>query len=97
MARNAAYRWQNERKRGLVGPTSNKPKKRRKPAGITNKQARYLAALQKRLGVPYTGNGMTKAEAHRAINEAKRRLKGATPVSAGATRTLSMSTGQPNG
>lgn len=96
MAKSAAYRWQNERKRGLLG---RKPKPKRKPLGITNKQARFLAALQRQLSEPYSGNGMTKADAHRAITEAKRRLrKNATPVNAGATRTRSSTaTGKPIG
>lgn len=74
MARRAAYRWQNERKRGLY--VKGVPRKMGKPRrrGITNKQASYLASLQRELGVPYTGNGMTLAEASAAIDDAKRRL-----------------------
>jgi hypothetical protein len=88
MAKSAAYRWQNERKRGLLGPN---PKKRKRAAkaksrGITNKQASYLAVLQRRLGEPYSGDGMNVREASSAIDAVKRRLKDATPVKAGATQ-----------
>jgi hypothetical protein len=35
--------------------------------GITNPQAKYLADLQRKLKTPYTGRGMSKAEAQAAI------------------------------
>jgi hypothetical protein len=38
--------------------------------GITNSQARLLAALQSELGEPYTGRGLTLAEASEAIDDA---------------------------
>lgn len=72
MAKSAAYRWQRERKHGLLG--EGKRKKRGK--GITNKQASYLGALQRQLDETYTGNGMTVVQAAKAIDDAKRRLKG---------------------
>ena len=75
MAKSAAFRWQNERKRGLLGnPKKKKPGKRNK-RGITNRQASYLASLQKQLGEPYTGNGMSVREASDAIDDCRRRLK----------------------
>lgn len=86
MARTAAYRWQNERKRGLLGK-GPKPKSRpKRTRGITNKQASYLAALERQLGVPYSGNGMNTREASSAIDKAKRLLKDATPAGTGATK-----------
>lgn len=36
-------------------------------AGITNKQAKYLAALCREMKVPYEGRGMTREEASLAI------------------------------
>lgn len=42
-----------------------------KSKGLTNKQASYLAALQKQLGVPYTGHGLTISEASRLITKLK--------------------------
>ena len=98
MARNAAYRWQNERKRGLLGkgpkPTKRQPRHKR---GITNKQAGYLAAMQRKLGERYRGTGMTASEASRAIDAAKRRLNDATPARAGATRESLSTKGKPSG
>lgn len=75
MARSSAYRWQNERRRGLLGkpPKAGTATKRGK-RGITNAQAKYLADLQRRLGTPYSGGGMTLTEASSAIADARRRL-----------------------
>ena len=44
--------------------------------GIANEQAAELARLQRALGVPYTGRGMTAAEAARAIASARAMLGG---------------------
>lgn len=77
MAKSSAYRWQNERKRGLFkdGPLRNNQRPdRRRPAKITNKQAQFLASLQRDLGVNYTGRGMTKGEATKAIDQCLRKL-----------------------
>lgn len=102
MAKNAAYRWQNERKRGLLDKPKPKKGKKKRKRGITPKQAKYLASLQRRLRTPYTGNGMTAAEASHAIDDAKRQLReigrlendfdtalqnDASPASTGPTRT----------
>jgi hypothetical protein len=46
----------------------------RRPGGITNRQASMLASLQMQLGEEYTGAGMTRAEASRAIEDCLRRL-----------------------
>lgn len=43
-------------------------------AGITNKQASYLAALCRELNEPYIGSGMSRLEASQAIREARDRL-----------------------
>ena len=47
----------------------------RKPPGITNKQAHYLAMLQRQLGVAYTGNGLSRLEASAAIEACKARVQ----------------------
>lgn len=67
-----AYRWRGWRtdlKGGLI--TDRDPRRRptapSKQRGITNEQARFLAKLQKRAGEPYSGRGMTAAEADAAI------------------------------
>jgi hypothetical protein len=44
------------------------------PRGISNDQAAELARLQRQLGVPYSGNGMTAREAARAIDAARKAL-----------------------
>jgi hypothetical protein len=36
--------------------------------GITNGQARMLASLQRQLGLPYTGNGLSSADAAKTID-----------------------------
>ena len=61
MAKNARYRWQNFGKEA-ARPQPKKKKRKDKPK-ITNKQARFLAELQKRAGERYTGAGMTRAQA----------------------------------
>jgi hypothetical protein len=43
--------------------------------GITNKQAKYLAALCRELRVPYSGRGMTRDEASIAITEYRKRVE----------------------
>lgn len=48
---------------------------RRRTTGITNAQAKYLAALQRRLHEPYTGRGMTRDQAAIAIKAAKTALE----------------------
>jgi hypothetical protein len=45
------------------------PRRRPKRRGITNAQAKYLARLQRELGVAYTGNGMSLDEASAAIKD----------------------------
>jgi hypothetical protein len=56
-----------------------------KRAGITNAQAKFLAALQRELHVRYTGRGMSRAEASAAIDGALRAL-GREPKPAPKTR-----------
>lgn len=75
MAKSRAYRWNGWRtdlKGGTIKGDPTKPKRKRakKERGITNAQARYLARLQRELGVPYSGAGMTMSEAHAAIRAA---------------------------
>jgi hypothetical protein len=59
-------------------------KRRNKPHGITNRQAGYLARLQRQAGEPYTGRGMTTDQAAAEIERlameraALRKLKKAT-------------------
>lgn len=43
--------------------------------GITNTQAKYLAALCREAKVPYSGQGMTRQEASIAIGELKARVE----------------------
>ena len=59
-----------DRRRESQAPESQAPK----PRGISNLQAAELAELQRTLGEPYTGRGMTAAEAARAIASARARL-----------------------
>lgn len=42
--------------------------------GITNKQASYLAALQREAREPYSGSGMTRQQASREIDRLERQL-----------------------
>lgn len=64
MARNKAYRW-----RGFGEQASgNGGEARPRGKGITNKQAAYLAALQKKAGLPYSGSGMTRRQASSEID-----------------------------
>lgn len=88
MAKSSAYRWQNERKRGLLGKPPTPKKRKRGKAGITPKQAKYLASLQRQLRVKYTGNGMTRAEASSAIDDAKRQLEDARRLDSGLDAAL---------
>ncbi len=72
MARRSAYRWQGWDYRE---PSPTAAKKARRPKGITNAQAQYLAALQRKAGIPYSGAGMTcnaaKREIARLVKEAE--------------------------
>jgi hypothetical protein len=43
--------------------------------GITNRQAKYLAALQRELGERYTGNGLSAHQASLEIERLKRLLE----------------------
>jgi hypothetical protein len=65
MAKQRRYRW-----RGFGEQARSRDESRKGGVGITNKQASYLAHLQRRLGLPYTGNsGMTRRDASRLIDE----------------------------
>jgi hypothetical protein len=64
--------WERARSRERAGPPERKP---RMPRGISNDQAAELARLQRQLGVPYSGNGMTAREAARAIDAARAQVR----------------------
>jgi hypothetical protein len=80
----ARMNWEGAARRAKTGPPRWKPrpedlepkKKRKKARGITNKQAQYLASLQRRLGEPYKGNGLTMQQASMLIADCQRRLGG---------------------
>jgi hypothetical protein len=69
-----AAREQRVRERGTEPFRDERPPPARRARGISNDQARELARLQQMLGEPYSGRGMTAAEASRAINAARARL-----------------------
>jgi Protein of unknown function (DUF3072) len=48
--------------------------------GITNAQAKYLAALQREAGEQYTGNGMSRLQASREIERLERQLRLFSPA-----------------
>lgn len=72
MAKKARYRWH-----GFGEPADQRPSRvrsrrtrRRGSPGITNRQASFLADLERQLGLPYTGNsGLTRHEASKRIDE----------------------------
>jgi hypothetical protein len=64
--------WERARSRERAGPPERKP---RMPRGISNDQAAELARLQRQLGTPYSGNGMTAREAARAIDAARAQVR----------------------
>jgi hypothetical protein len=72
VARSDTYRW-NGWHTDLDGgsikdrPVESPKKKPKKPKGITNSQAKYLAALQRKAGERYSGNGLTAKEASAEI------------------------------
>src|SRR5687768_12069711 len=75
--------WEKARRRERPGKRMEAiPSRAQKPRGITNAQARTLARLQRALGEPYTGNGMTHEQAESAIAAAAARLPdaGRTPA-----------------
>lgn len=59
--------WDRARRRPVAGPRA--PRQR----GISNDQARELAQLQKALGLPYTGSGMSAMAAAALIADLRRR------------------------
>jgi hypothetical protein len=69
-----AAREQRAQERGTDPYRDERPPPARRARGISNDQARELSRLQKTLGEPYSGRGMTAAEATRAINAARARL-----------------------
>jgi hypothetical protein len=60
-------------RRNVVSLAGGNPSRPR-PPGISNDQARELGALQRELGVPYTGHGMTARQARNAIEAYRRQL-----------------------
>jgi hypothetical protein len=63
--------WRRARERDLVRDRGAIPiaDERTKRKGITNDQAKTLAGLQRKLGMPYSGSGMSQEEAERAIRQ----------------------------
>jgi len=57
------YRW-----RGFGEQARSRGESRKRGVGITNKQAAYLAYLQRKAGERYSGSGMTRKQASREIN-----------------------------
>jgi isopentenyl diphosphate isomerase/L-lactate dehydrogenase-like FMN-dependent dehydrogenase len=75
MAKNKHYRWRDwrvdQRGTSINDSGERKPKrnKARKGSGITNEQAKFLAALQRQAGLKYTGAGMSRADASTLIDK----------------------------
>jgi hypothetical protein len=67
--------WERARSRERVGPPQRRPQLPGRPRGISNDQAAELARLQRQLGTPYSGNGMTAREAARAIDAARAQVR----------------------
>ena len=59
---------------GAPAKPRSKPDTSSRTRGISNNQAAELARLQRALGEPYTGRGMTASEAASAIASAQARL-----------------------
>ena len=76
MAKSRAYRWNGWRVDLGGGEIKDRPdkKKARKPKGITNEQAKYLASLQRRAGEKYSGSGLTSRQASDEIKRVLRKL-----------------------
>jgi hypothetical protein len=69
VARSRAYRWRGFGSQAAGGGGEST----RRGKGITNKQAAYLAALQKAAGERYSGSGMTRRQASVEINRLLKR------------------------
>jgi isopentenyl diphosphate isomerase/L-lactate dehydrogenase-like FMN-dependent dehydrogenase len=74
MAKSKHYRWRDWRvdERGTSirdADGSTKRNKARSGSGITNEQAKFLAALQRQAGLKYTGAGMSRADAAALIDK----------------------------
>jgi hypothetical protein len=63
----ARLNWEQAKAQQRVGSAPRLARVR----GISNAQAKELARLQRRLSVPYSGNGMTSVEASQAIKAAR--------------------------
>ncbi len=77
MAKLASMRWHR-----FGGLEPYKPSRKKRKRGITNSQAKFLAALQRKAGEKYTGNGMSCAQASSEID----RLLGKPPKARPPTR-----------
>jgi hypothetical protein len=79
MAKHASHRWlgwRTDLHGGTIrdrDPAKLPPKDQR---GITNKQAKLLAKLQRLAGEPYSGRGMTAAQADAAIKRLLNKKRG---------------------
>jgi hypothetical protein len=76
--------WDKVRRDELVQARGASPVERTrtkpvKPRGITNGQAKELARLQRQLGEPYTGHGLTGKQAASAIAAARARFERRAP------------------
>lgn len=70
-----AYRWAGWRT-SLSGDTIAQRPHRAKPKGISNDQARQLAALQRTAGERYSGHGLSAAQASAEIGRLHAKLDG---------------------
>jgi hypothetical protein len=80
MAKRESRRWTNLRV-SLDGTSiaqaerRGRRRNRARPKGITNAQAKDLARLQRQLGEPYSGAGMTARQAADAIRARRAQLE----------------------
>jgi hypothetical protein len=63
----ASLDWEKARLQDRTGPAPRRLPSSKKARGISNTQAKELAHLQRSLGIPYSGQGMTQREASRTI------------------------------
>lgn len=64
--------WEKARRRERGGRPMRESPAGKKPRGISNEQAREMAALARDVGEPYHGRGMTAADAASEIKTLRR-------------------------